>query len=381
MHATSTDIEGPKQTEAALRWREALLAGQKRVLEMVAKGDALPRILDALCRVVDEHSSDVLSSFLLLDASGTHLRHGAAPRLPQSYIDGVDVTLRKAGCGAVPQVVVSDIAADPLWAVYRDLPLAHGLRACWSTPIISSEGKVLGTFAMYFREPRSPSPQDLYVLEQVASVAAVSIKQKQAEDSLRRSEAYLAEAQRLTHVGSSAFDLATGTIVYLSQEHFRMFGFDPEAGMPSFEVARQRLHPEDRDRVLETFDRAVNERTDFEADHRIVLPDGTIKYVHVIAHPAFNASGNPVEYVGTVMDVTERKQAQEVLQKNENRFRAMVEKSAEGILLLLPNMEIIYASASVERVLGYTPEELTVQALTDHVHPDFRQQRVDEWAH
>src|ERR1700687_1277517 len=98
-------------------------------------------------------------------------------------------------------VVVSDIAADPLWAVYRDLPLAHGLRACWSTPIISSEGKVLGTFAMYYREPRSPSPQDLYVLEQVASLAAVSIKHKQAEECLRRSEAYLADAQKLTHTG------------------------------------------------------------------------------------------------------------------------------------------------------------------------------------
>src|SRR6266850_4583855 len=165
--------------------------------------------------------------------------------------------------------------------------------AGWSRPIISSEGKVLGTFAMYFREPRSPSPQDLYVLEQVASVAAVSIKQKQAEHSLRRSEAYLAEAQRLTHVASSAFDLTTGTIIYLSQEHFRMFGFDPEAGMPSYEVARQRIHPEDGDRVLETFDREVTERKDFEADHRIVLPDGTIKYVHVIGHPAFNTSCDP----------------------------------------------------------------------------------------
>ena len=151
---------------------------------------------------------------------------------------------------------------------------------------------------------------------------------KQAEEKLQRSEAYLAEAQRLTHVGSSAFDIATGTLVYLSQEHFRMFGFDPEAGIPSFEALRQRLHPEDRDRVLETFDRAINEHTDFEAYHRIVLPDGTIKYVHVIAHPAFNASGDLVEYVGTVMDVTEHKRVAEVLLKSKNRFKAMVEKSA-----------------------------------------------------
>jgi PAS domain S-box-containing protein len=206
---------------------------------------------------------------------------------------------------------------------------------------------------------------------------------KQAEQKLQRSEVYLAEAQRLTHVGSSAFDIATGTIVYLSQEHFRMFGFDPEAGIPSLEAARQRVHPEDRDRYLETFDRAVNERTDFESNHRIVLPDGTIKYVHVISHPGFNASGDLVEYVATVMDVTEREQAAEALQRSKNRFRAMVEKSAEGIVLMLPDKGNIYASPSVERVLGYTPEELagqSVQALTERlVHVDCRQQQADIW--
>src|SRR5882762_538304 len=132
-YATTFDIDDRKRTEA-------LLAGQKRVLEMVAKGDALPRILDALCRVVEEHSSDILSSFLLLDANGTHLRHGAAPRLPQSYIDAIDgVAIGPTGGSCITAahraapVVVSDIAADPLWAAYRDLPLAHGLRDRKST--------------------------------------------------------------------------------------------------------------------------------------------------------------------------------------------------------------------------------------------------------
>jgi PAS domain S-box-containing protein len=155
---------------------------------------------------------------------------------------------------------------------------------------------------------------------------------KQAEEKLQRSEAYLAEAQRLTHVGSSAFDIATGTIVYLSQEHFRMFGFDPEAGIPSLEAVRQRLHPEDRDRYLETFDRAVNERTDLESDHRIVLPDGTIKYVHVISHPGFNASGDLVEYVATVMDVTERKLAEAERERLEQRLRQAAKMEAVGRL-------------------------------------------------
>ena len=152
-----------------------LLAGEKRVLEMIANGEALPRILDTLCRVVEEQSSDMLSSFLLLDANGTHLRHGAAPRLPKGYIDAIDgVAIGPTGGSCITAayraapVVVSDIAVDPLWAEYRHLPLAHGLRACWSAPIMSSEGQVLGTFAIYSREPRRPSPHDLYVLEQMA---------------------------------------------------------------------------------------------------------------------------------------------------------------------------------------------------------------------
>jgi PAS domain S-box-containing protein len=191
-YGTTTDIEDRKRAEAALQWSEALLAGEKRVLEMIAKGDALPRILDALCRLVEEQSSDILSSLLLLDANGTHLRHGAAPRLPKSYIEAIDgVAIGPTGGSCITAayraapVVVSDIAVDPLWADYRDLPLAYGLRACWSAPIISSEGKVLGTFAMYYHEPRSPSPQDLYVLEQIASLAAVSIKHQRAEERVR----------------------------------------------------------------------------------------------------------------------------------------------------------------------------------------------------
>ena len=104
-----------------------------------------------------------------------------------------------------------------------------------------------------------------------------------------------------------------------------------------------------------------------------------MKYVHIVAHPVFNASDVLVEYVGTVMDVTERKQAAESLQKSRDTFRAMVEKSGEGILLLRPDRRVIYASPSVERVLGYTPQELAEQPLIDRAHPDYAQHSVDTW--
>ena len=141
-------------------------------------------------------------------------------------------------------------------------------------------------------------------------VAERTVQLARANESLRRSEAYLAEAQRLSQTGSWAFDVATREIVHWSQEHFRIFGFDPEQGMPSFETLLQQIHPDDRASAVEALERAVRERTDYELDWRIVLPDGVIKYIHAEGHPVFNISGDLVESVGTVIDVTERKQAE-----------------------------------------------------------------------
>ena len=173
--------------------REALLAGEKRLLEMVAKGDSLPLILDALCRLVEELASGAVSSILLLD--GNCLRHGAAPSLPQAYtdaIDGLAIGPATGSCGTAAYraqpVIVSDIATDPLWADYRDVALPHGLRACWSTPILSSESKVLGTFAIYYREPRNPTPELHEIIEQITHLASIALERKQAEGALRASE-------------------------------------------------------------------------------------------------------------------------------------------------------------------------------------------------
>src|SRR4030095_1494944 len=126
---------------------------------------------------------------------GKQLRHGAAPNLPKAYtdaIDGVAIGHSVGSCGSAAyraeQVIVSDIAADPLWADFRDLALAHSLRACWSTPIFSSEGKVIGTFAMYYHERRSPSPREQETIKHITYLAGVAIPRKLAEEALRASE-------------------------------------------------------------------------------------------------------------------------------------------------------------------------------------------------
>jgi len=230
-YTSAFDIEDRKRVEV-------LLAGEKRLLEMIARGDSRELILEGACLLVEELASGCLSSILLLDPNANCLRHGAAPSLPKPYIEAIDgaVVGPSAGsCGTAAYrtepVIVSDIATDPLWANYRDLALAHGLRACWSTPILSSEGKVLGTFAIYYREPRSPAAQDHSVIRQITHLASIAIERKQAEEALRRSEGYLAEAQRLTRTGSWAWNVASRRSIYWSQENYRLFGFDPEEGI------------------------------------------------------------------------------------------------------------------------------------------------------
>jgi PAS domain S-box-containing protein len=134
---------------------------------------------------------------------------------------------------------------------------------------------------------------------------------KQAEMKLRESEAYLAEAQRLSRTGSWAWTPATGENRYWSDECFRLLGFDPADGMPPFETFVQRIHPDDRPIVAEELERATRERGEYEVDYRIIHPNGEVRDIHAIGHPILGPSGDLVEFVGTGIDVTERKQAED----------------------------------------------------------------------
>jgi PAS domain S-box-containing protein len=294
----------------------APLDGDKQILEMVAKGAALPDILDSLCRIVEQQASGVLASVLLLD--GTRLRHGGAPSLPKAYTDAIDGAVIgpcAGSCGTAAyqgrQVIVEDIASDPLWADYRALALPHALRACWSTPVFSSQGNVIATFAMYYREPRTPSQRDQQVIEQITYLAGVAIERDLIHERLQRSEAYLADAQALTHTGSFVWDVRTKHAVHLSDEWYRIFEFDREKGAGVFEERWHRVFPDDRVRWQAAIDRAITERSGYELESRLVCPGGATKHVRVVAHPVLDASGDVVQFIGSVMDITERKHAEE----------------------------------------------------------------------
>jgi PAS domain S-box-containing protein len=136
-------------------------------------------------------------------------------------------------------------------------------------------------------------------------------ERKRAEEALRRSEAYLAAAQKLSHAGSWAWNPSENRLVHSSEEHYRLYGLDPKSGLPPVEELLQRIHPEDRDEVWEEFNRAIREKVNFDLDYRILLPDGTLKYIHAAGYPVFNSSGIVVEMVGTDIDVTARKCAEQ----------------------------------------------------------------------
>jgi PAS domain S-box-containing protein len=199
-YGSNTDIDDRKRAEA-------LLAGENQILEMVATGRPLVVILDGLCRIVDKLRDNSLASILLIDPNGSCLRRGAGPSFPEAFmaaVDGIEIGPCVGSCGTAAfrkeQVIVSDIATDPLWANYRELALAYGLRAGWSTPILSSDGSVLGVFGIYGREPRSPTPQHQQIIKQITHLASVAIERKRAAESLGASE-LLARGQldALTH--------------------------------------------------------------------------------------------------------------------------------------------------------------------------------------
>ena len=171
-------------TDPAVQEKEAAFeAGQKKILQMIEDNAPLPEILKSLVLLIEAQTPEMLCSILLLSADGNHIVHGAAPNLPEQYVNAVNgapIGPKHGSCGTAmyrgEPVVVTDIFSDPLWDDYRDLAAGTGLRACWSTPIMSRRGKVLGSFAMYYRQPQAPTGAEAHLTKVATNLAAQAIE-------------------------------------------------------------------------------------------------------------------------------------------------------------------------------------------------------------
>jgi len=323
---------------SARKQADALFAGEKRLLEVIAAGGPLTSTLDALCRHAEDVDRSSFTSILLLDRKGKQLHHGAGPSLPPNYvaaIDGAPVGLGIGPCAAAAhlgeQVISLDMAADDRWSPeMRALTLAHGLRACWSTPIKSSAGRVLGTFAIYPSQPASPSPEQTSRIEQLTHLASIAIERAQSINALRQSEERYARAMGAAGDGHIEWIVATDEF-YASPHFLEMCGFAADMTFRNRAdfFAQFPLHPEDRDRVINAISSTLASKTDrLELEMRIVRQSET-RWHHLTGLCSRDGNGELLRWNAAITDVTAAKIAERALLESEKRYeRAMLAAKA-----------------------------------------------------
>jgi signal transduction histidine kinase len=241
-----------------------LLIAQSKVLETLSGDTPLKEMLAVFAETIERQSKGMLCSVLLLD--GKTLHHAAAPSLPDAYtraIDGATIGPRVGSCGTAAftkkQIIVSDIKIDPLWADYRDLALRHGLRACWSTPILRKNGEVLGTFALYYRTPRTPNKHELRLIANWTRLASLGIKRKLAQESLEAEQRLLQDLFRAQEYERklTAYELHDGIAQYAAGAIMHLESYvqthNDESTRAELEIVDHLLH-----KTLEESRRLIN---------------------------------------------------------------------------------------------------------------------------
>jgi PAS domain S-box-containing protein len=354
---------------------ESLVALQKDTLEMVARGMPLKESLTTLVRQIELHSG-MLGSIVLLDRDGVHVRHGAAPSLPEAYIkaiDGVPIGPRAGSCGTAmyrkEPVIVIDVMQDPLWEDYRDLAVAHGVRACWSTPILSTDRRVLGSFAMYYPETRGPSPVEMGLVDAATQLASIAIERQRTEELGSESEERFQRIFENAGLGTSLVD-GHGHPIKCNPAIQKMLGYtESELRNMAF---TEFTYPDDINLDWKLYSEVVaGKRDKYEIEKRYIRKNGEMMWGHLTVSLIRNRDGTPAEYtVGMVEDITERKQSEELLRESEERFRTMFENSGIGMALVSLQAYPVKCNPAIQKLLGYTDEELRGMAVSEFTHPD-----------
>ena len=374
------EITERKLAEQAAHESAQLLAGQNRVLELIARGAPLEDSLDALLRVVEAQSPGMLCSILLLDADGIHVRHGAAPSLPESFnraVDGQAIGPSAGSCGTAAfrrePVVVEDIATDPLWDRYRPAALAHGLRSCWSTPILDAERRVLGTFALYFRTPGRPTDRHLRLVDLSTHTAAISIVKHRETQALLASEKRLRLAVTGGHIGTWEWNVGTDRLLW-SDELKAIFGWPPEDENVTFGMFMEAIDPDDRARIQTALRRTLTERDGYDEEYRITRPDGTRRWIAGKGRAEYDQAGLPVRMMGVALDITDRKRAEEDALRREAQLAQAQRIAHLGSYEWDIASNTVYRSEELCRIFGVAAHEFepTFEGYLERVHPHDR---------
>jgi two-component system, cell cycle sensor histidine kinase and response regulator CckA len=292
---------------------------------MVMARSPLPGILGALCSAIEREHTGLLCSVLLLDADGTTLRTVAAPSLPMEFsqsINGARVGPCAGSCGTAvyrkEQVVVSDIASDSLWSDYRHLALPHGLRACWSTPILVPGGAVGGTFAIYYREPCTPTAQHLEIIAHATHLAGIAIEHDRAQAQLRAVEdRYRTLVERLPAITYVAELGADGPWHYVSPQIESMLGYSPEEWLADPMSWMNCIQPEDREIALAAERNFQETHEFFYAEYRMSARDGRVLWFRDEAVLLQETEDHGLLMQGVLYDITAHKRLEEDLRHSQ----------------------------------------------------------------
>jgi PAS domain S-box-containing protein len=349
-HGANVDIEERKRAES-------LLAAEKRSLEMIAGGAPLTDILLSLCDTIDAQSPRIISTAMLMDPDGKRLWPVAGHRIPKGWIEAITpltIGANVGSCGTAAstkqRVVASDIAVDPLWVDYRELAAAYGLRAVWSQPLLSRNQEVLGTFAMYYAEPRTPSESDLQLIEGAGHVAVIAIEGERARAALAKAsqEIKKSEAQLRTIIDAIP-QLVTalapdGKNLYANQAVLDYTGLTREEVMAD-DFRRHVFHPEDVVRLHDERREALARGVPFENEQRARRKDGQYRWLLIQYKPLLDERGDVIRWYATGTDIEDRKQAEEQTRKENFALREEIDHSSMF-------EEIVGSSPALRRVLA-----------------------------
>lgn len=358
-----TDITKRKRSERYESFRS-------QVLEMLANAEPLDRILEGIVRGIEQIHPRMLCSLLLLSPDGRTLGKGIAPRLPQFYndaLEGIRIGPGQGSCGTAAftgqRVVVEDIAAHPYWKPFRELAERAGLGACWSQPVLSSDNRVLGTFAVYHRQPQAPEPSDIAVIEQAARLVSIAIERSNEAQKLSASESmYRMLTENISEIVWR--EDAKGRISYISPADERIRGFRAEevVGHPAQDILTEEgvaIFTAARSQGLDAFTAPVR------------CKDGSTRWVDVSSTVERDGQGAIVGYHGISRDVTERVRVEALLKASEERYRQLVNKANEGICVI-QNQLLRFANPKLQAMFGYSENDWFGKSFVQFIHLDDR---------